>query len=233
MIANANVGLAALAFVLSALGGYVLGSISFAVLICKVFFKEDVRSKGSGNAGMTNVLRSFGKKGAVLTLLGDVGKGILAVWIGRWVFMLVLPGIDVLYGAYVAGIFAIVGHMFPVFFGFKGGKGVATSGGVILALQPVVALILLSVFLLLVFLTKMVSLGSVIGMSLYPLATLVWCLKVSYRAPVFSTLCAAVISILVVFMHRANIQRIFAGTEYKFGSKPPKPETRPQKENEQ
>lgn len=202
----------------SAVLGYLLGSINFAILICSLFFKEDVRTKGSGNAGMTNVLRNYGKAGATLTLLGDVGKGILAVWIGRWLFMAMLPGMEREIGAYIAGIAVILGHMFPIFFRFKGGKGVATSGGVILAIQPVIALILLSVFLAIVLISKMVSLGSVIGMGLYPVATLIWNASFTHRIPVFSTVCAAVITGLVIWMHRANIQRIRTGTEYKFGS---------------
>ena len=212
-------GLFLLACAVSALGAYFLGSVSFAVIICKVFFKEDVRSKGSGNAGMTNVLRNYGKKGAALTLAGDMGKGAAAVFLARWVFLLILPEGDTLYGAYIAAICVILGHMFPVFFGFKGGKGVATSGGVILTLQPMLAVILLVIFLLLVLLSKMVSLGSIIGISLYPAVTLLWTLFVSHKAPMFSTVCAAVISGLVVWMHRENIQKIRKGTEYKFGRK--------------
>lgn len=206
--------------VVTAVAAYLLGSINFAVLICKAFFKEDVRTKGSGNAGMTNVLRNYGKKGAVLTLFGDVGKGILAVFVGRWVFMLLVPVANAsVYGAYIAGIAVILGHMFPVFFGFKGGKGVATSGGVILALQPILAIVLLSIFLLLLAISKMVSLGSVVGMSLYPVVTLLWGLFVTHTLTAYTTVCAAVIGGLVVWMHRANIKRIIAGTEYKFGDK--------------
>lgn len=207
-----------LALAAAALGGYLLGSFNFAILVCKLFFKEDVRSKGSGNAGMTNVLRNYGKKGAVLTLLGDVLKGILAVWVGRWAVMLLLPGVNPLYGAYIAAIAAILGHMFPLYFGFKGGKGVAVSGGVIIALQPLLALILVLVFLLVVFLSKMVSLGSIIGISLYGPATFCYCL-LFHQPLLFSTVCSVIISALVVWMHRENIKRIRAGTEYKFGSK--------------
>lgn len=207
------------AYVLSAIVGYLLGSISFAVIISSRVHHEDVRTKGSGNAGMTNMLRNYGKKTAALTMLGDTGKGLVAVLLGRLVFMLLAPGTEILYGAYIAGVFTIVGHMFPVFFGFKGGKGIATSLGVILGLAPVVAVSLLAIFLIVLAMSKMVSLGSIIGISFYPVLTLLWSLFVSHRIPVFSTVCAVFIAGMVVWMHRANIGRIRAGTEYKFGSK--------------
>lgn len=217
---NVAMGWLALALAVSALCGYLLGSINWAIPVCKLLYGTDVRTMGSGNPGMTNVLRnSKDKKGAALTLLGDTGKGALAVFVGRWVVMLLLPGVNVLFGAYVGGIAAILGHMFPLYFGFKGGKGVATSGGVILALQPILALILLAIFLMIVAVSKMVSLGSVIGISLYPVVTLAWGLLGFGSQVLFSTLCAAVIAGLVVWMHRANIRRIIDGTEYKFGQK--------------
>ena len=208
-----------LALLLAVLCGYLLGSVNTAILISHAMFGQDVRTLGSGNAGMTNVLRNFGKKGAVLTLLGDVAKGILAVLCGRLAVLWLGGGADVLYGAYVAAIAAILGHMFPIFFGFKGGKGVAVSCGVILALQPVLALMLVGVFLLVLFASKMVSLGSVIAISLYPAVTFLWCYFGPGRSAVFSTLCAAVVAVLVVWMHRENIGRILRGTEYKFGQK--------------
>ena len=208
-----------LSLVLSAVAGYLLGSISFAVVVSKIFYKKDVRSIGSGNAGMTNILRNFGKGGAALTLAGDIGKGVAAVWVGRLLFILLAPNSLTIYGAYVAGICAILGHLFPIFFGFKGGKGVAVSGGVILTIQPVLAMILLSIFLLVVLFTGMVSLGSIIGISLYPLVTLVYSVFFTRSAPLFSTVCATCVAALVVWMHRENIGRIKAGTEYRFGKK--------------
>ena len=159
---QANMGFIILAFVIPAVAGYLLGSINFAIVISRLFYKQDIRTLGSGNAGMTNVLRNFSKKGAAATLSGDVLKGILSVLIGNWAFMLLVPSMLPLYGAYIGGIAAILGHMFPIYFGFKGGKGVAVSGGVIIAVQPVLALILLTVFLLIVVFTKIVSLGSVV-----------------------------------------------------------------------
>lgn len=205
--------------VLCAIEGYLLGSINFAIIVSRKFYKEDVRAKGSGNAGMTNILRTYGKKGAALTLLGDILKGVLAVWIGRWLFMWLLPGVSIEYGAYIAAIFAIVGHTFPVYFKFKGGKGVAVSGGVIIALQPIIALILILIFAIIVLCTKIVSLGSVIGMALYGPATLIDCLITKQPNTVFCTICACIISVMVIWMHRENIKRLLNGTEYKFGEK--------------
>ncbi len=206
----------AIALLACALAGYLLGSISFAVIISKGLYKTDVRTLGSGNAGMTNMARNFGKKAAVLTLFGDAAKGALAVMAGRLLFWLLCPGADILYGAYIGGIAVILGHMFPLYFGFKGGKGIATSAGVIMALSPVVCLVLVAVFLLLFKLSGMVSLGSVVGISLYPVATWLWAWLVLHRLPLFSTLCALVISGLIVLMHRGNIARIRKGTEYSF-----------------
>ena len=214
---------ALLAGVLAAVMGYLIGSISFAIMISKGVYKKDVRSIGSGNAGMTNMARNFGKKAAVFTLLGDAAKGVLAVLLGRLLFYLLCPGVDMLCGAYIAGICVILGHMFPLYFGFKGGKGIATSGGVILALTPVVGIILISIFLILFKASGMVSLGSVVGISMYPVTTLLWALFVTHRMPVFQTVCAVIIAGLVVLMHRENITRIRTGTEYKFGEKKKEP----------
>ncbi len=216
---DGNMGLFVLALALAALGAYLLGSLNFAIPVSKLLYGQDVRSMGSGNAGMTNVLRSFGKKGAALTMLGDTGKGVAAVLLGRGALLLLAPGADTLYGAYVAGIVVILGHMFPLYYGFRGGKGVSTSLGVIIALQPVTAFILLGIFLILFGISKMVSLGSVIGIACYPVVTLLWCLFISGRDALFSTLCAALIAALVIWMHRANIRRILNGSEYRFGQK--------------
>lgn len=198
---------------------YLLGSVNFALVVSKGIYRKDVRQLGSGNAGMTNMARNFGKTAAVLTLVGDMGKGVLAVWMGRWLFLFLALGTDPLYGAYLGGISVIAGHMFPLFFGFKGGKGVATSGGVILAIQPFIGIALISLFVIIMLISKMVSLGAVLGMAFYPVLTLLNGLFFTHKAIVFTTVCSAVITGLVVWMHRENIARIRAGTERKIGAK--------------
>ncbi|MBP7870917.1 MAG: glycerol-3-phosphate acyltransferase, partial [Gemmiger sp.] len=135
-----------LACVLTAAGGYLLGSILFGVLISKVMYNDDVRNHGSGNAGMTNVLRTYGKMPAVFTTLGDVGKSVAAVNLGRFIFGALLSGtgaawqnpLDPVCGAYLAAIFCMIGHSRPIFFGFKGGKGVLVGAGAALATEPLV-----------------------------------------------------------------------------------------------
>ncbi len=196
---------------------YLLGSISFAVIVSNVFAHKDVREVGSGNAGMTNVLRSFGKLPALLTLVGDFSKGIISVVLGRLIFEH-LAGLDPLYGAYLAGLFAIIGHIYPLFFGFKGGKGVMTTAGMALVIDPRVFIIVIAIFLLLVFITRMVSVGSIIAAICYPITTYVVYTLVGRPAGV-STVLTACIAALLVYMHRANIKRILNGTESKFERK--------------
>ena len=144
-----------LACVLTAAGGYLLGSILFGVLISKVMYNDDVRNHGSGNAGMTNVLRTYGKLPAVFTTIGDVGKSVAAVNLGRFIFDALLSGtgaawqnpLDPVCGAYLATIFCMIGHSRPIFFGFKGGKGVLVGAGAALATEPLVCAVLLVIFL--------------------------------------------------------------------------------------
>ena len=200
-----------------ALVGYLLGSISFAILIMKLYTHKDIRDFGSGNAGMTNILRTLGKKAAALTLIGDLGKGVLAVVLARWVFS--LAGIEnTAIGAYVAGFFALIGHIYPLYFGFKGGKGILVSAGVILVLDPLLFPILIAVFLITVIFTKIVSLSSLVCCAVYPIATYVVHM-LQGRPALIDTLLAVCISLIVVFMHRSNIKRLLNGTEARFGQK--------------
>ena len=211
-------GWAILFCVLSAVLGYLLGSLNFAIITTRLLFKEDIRKKGSGNAGSTNVLRTYGIKGAAFTLAGDIGKGFLSVFVGRLLFTIFLPGMVWIYGGFLAGIGAVLGHLFPLYFGFKGGKGVSVAGGVILAIQPLLALPMVLIFLVTLGITGMVSLGSILGISFYPTLMLLY-VRLSSLPNVFCTVCAAIVSILVIFMHRSNIKRIWDGTEYRFGSR--------------
>lgn len=205
-----------LASILSAAAAYLLGSVSFAIVVSKSLYHQDVRQFGSGNAGMTNILRTYGKKAATLTLAGDFLKGVAAVLISRLIFAAM--GVTLFDGAYVGGLFAILGHLYPVYFGFRGGKGILTSIGIIAVINPLVFLGLLIIGLPLIFLTKIVSVGSLVGAVCYPFLTLLvdfWQGGVSWLDFSFSL----VIALLVIWMHRSNIKRLLNGTENRFGSK--------------
>ena len=205
-----------LASILSAAAAYLLGSVSFAIVVSKSLYHQDVRQFGSGNAGMTNILRTYGKKAAALTLAGDFLKGVAAVLISRLIFAAM--GVTLFDGAYVGGLFAILGHLYPVYFGFRGGKGILTSIGIIAVINPLVFLGLLIIGLPLIFLTKIVSVGSLAGAVYYPFLTLLvdfWQGGVSWLDFSFSL----VIALLVIWMHRSNVKRLLNGTENRFGSK--------------
>lgn len=212
------------ACVLAALAGYLLGSILFSVLISKAMFNEDVRTHGSGNAGMTNVLRTYGKFPAVLTIIGDVGKSVAAANIGRVLFASLI-GTDALLapvcGAYLAAIFCMIGHSRPLYFGFKGGKCVLVGAGAALSISPVVCGILLLVFLIQFAFTRIVSLGSIMVAGLFPVVTLIYWIVLGANVPtiIFNTLCCAIMATMVIWLHRANIERLRNGTEYRFGTK--------------
>ena len=207
------------ALALVALVSYLIGSVSFAVIVSRVGAQDDVRRHGSGNAGMTNILRNYGKKMAALTAIGDFGKGVVAVALGRLLFPLLAGEAAALVDAgYVAGFFVILGHLFPLYFGFRGGKGVLTGLGVLLMLDPVVFSILLVLLLPVVFLVRIVSLASVLGYALFPVFTVV--VNWLRGDPFLFKLCFAVcIAAIGIFMHRSNIRRLLNGTEYRFGQK--------------
>ena len=202
---------------------YLLGSVDTGILVSKYLYHDDVRNHGSGAAGMTNMLRTFGKKAAALTAAGDVLKGVAAVCIGRWLFG-ILPAnasVSPYLGVYMTAILAVVGHSKPIYFGFKGGKGVLVAGGAILAIQPILLPFLAAIFLICLVPTGMVSLGSITMAASYPVLTLIYGLLrgLSTGDLVVCVAGAAIMGIMVIWMHRANIQRIRAGKEYRFGQK--------------
>ena len=184
---------------------YILGSLNFAIIISKLFYRDDIRKYGSGNAGMTNMLRTYGKLPAAATLICDMLKGALSVWFGMLIFA------DI--GASIAGLFVVLGHMFPCFYKFKGGKGVATTAMVVLVTNPIVFAILFLVFLIIVIGTKYVSLGSVMCMLIYPFVLS------RFGNTGFNVICAAIVAALVIFMHRSNIKRLREGKESKISFK--------------
>jgi glycerol-3-phosphate acyltransferase PlsY len=189
---------------------YLLGSIPTGYLLVRFFRKEDIRATGSGNIGATNVARSGAKGLGILTLALDLLKGLCAVMIAKH-FRPGTPS-DLMVAA---AVFAVLGHVFPVWLSFKGGKGVATALGVFLAIAPWAALGALTVFLLLVLTTRYVSLASVIGAAVIPLFAM---LTVADRSPVFIS-GIMFIALLVIVKHQANIARLMSGKESRFGSK--------------
>lgn len=208
-----------LCLIFGAVIGYLLGSIDWAIIITRLFKKGDIRKQGSGNAGMTNVLRSVNKTAAALTLLGDFCKGILSVLIIR-LLLHVFAGVDgFVLADYIAAFTALLGHLFPLYYGFKGGKGVLVSAGAMLILSPWSLLFCLIAFLILACSTRYISLGSIAAGISYPIANalVTW---LQYGAIHWNeVLFALPIGILVIFMHRQNIKRLLTHTESKVSFK--------------
>jgi acyl phosphate:glycerol-3-phosphate acyltransferase len=187
--------------------GYLLGSVSFAVLLVRLKTGRDIRSEGSGNAGATNVLRSYGKGLALVVAALDVAKGAAAVLLVR------LVTADPRMAA-AAGLAAVVGHVFPLYYGFRGGKGVATAVGAFLALAPLATLVCLAIFVIAVATTRYVSLGSCLAMVLLPPAA-----RIVSHSPPAVILAAALTAILVVLKHLENFKRLARGEERKLGQR--------------
>jgi len=196
---------------------YLLGSIPFGYLLVRFFRKQDIRSAGSGNIGATNVAREGGKGLGIATLALDALKAAAAVLIAKHFF----PSTNGLPStiAVIAGVVAVMGHMFPIWLGFRGGKGVASALGVFLALSPFVALTSFLVFALIVALTKLVSLGSIISAITVPIFSLI---LPSTRSATMAT-GFAIIALLVILKHHANIGRLLKGTEPKFSKSKTEP----------
>lgn len=198
-----NALLSALPF---ALLGYLLGSLPFAVIVSRAFGLADPRSHGSGNPGATNVLRTGNKLAALLTLLGDALKGWLAVWLTA-----TLSG-DGLAIA-LAGAAAFLGHLFPLFLRFKGGKGVATAVGVLVGYHPALALVAMATWLMVALVTRYSSAAAIAAAIEAPFVVSMLSARIEL------TIATAVMSGLLIWRHRGNIQRLFAGTEPRIGSK--------------
>lgn len=198
--------------IISAVLSYLLGSINTAVIVSKKRFGKDIRNEGSGNAGATNTLRTFGKKAAVFVFVADFMKGLIAVSIAR----IIISYTDAPYMTmHIAGFFTQLGHCLPLFFRFKGGKGVATAAGAAMGIMPFVAVILLSVFAVIVALTKIVSLASGICAVVYPL--LAYFITNSNQKLNF--LFAASCSVLIIVMHTSNFARLIDGNEKPVSTK--------------
>ena len=204
------------AYIVVAILSYLIGSINFSIIISKKVAGFDVREKGSGNAGTTNMLRTVGKKAALITLVCDILKGVISILLALLIGKIAKEANNSIL-VQIAGILVIIGHTFPIFFKFKGGKGVATAVGVLFVINWQIALICLVFALLLMVITKMVSVGSLAAAILFPVLTIFihdnYIAEGSYL--VFGILMAA----FVIYNHRTNIKRLATGTENKISFK--------------
>lgn len=208
-------------YIIIAVIAYLIGSINFSIILSKRMAGFDIREKGSGNAGTTNMLRAVGKKAAVITLICDILKGVVSILIAVLAGK-IIKNLDNALLVQLAGIFVIIGHTFPVFFKFKGGKGIATALGVLLMINWQIGLICLIFALVLMALTKMVSVGSIAAAILFPI--LVAFIDQNYIVPTSNSnwsylVFSIIVALLVIFNHRANVQRILNGTENRLSFK--------------
>lgn len=193
---------------------YLIGSINSSILISKIVSGKDIRESGSGNAGATNMLRTMGKKYAIITLVIDILKGVVAI---------LLADLAVKFGAngassYIAGVAVVLGHNFPVFFGFRGGKGVATSLGVVLLLDWRIGLAVLVIALAIMVITRYVSLGSVVAAIVFMIVQTA-VMFITNNFDIVRFICVLILGILLIIRHRSNIIRLIKGEENKLGAK--------------
>ena len=190
-------------YIIIAILSYLLGNISFAYILGKLFTKKDVRDYGSGNAGTTNAIRTFGKKIGAMVFVGDVLKGVAAVLIGR--------NFGEATGSFLAGAFVIIGHNWPALLNFKGGKGVATTIGVMVIINPYVTLVCFIFGFLVIVFTRTVSLGSIIGMALAPVSAIIAVKPFDIKLFIFCLFIAS----MSIYRHKENIKRLIEGKENK------------------
>lgn len=216
---------------------YLLGSVNTAIVVSKAIYHDDIRKHGSGNAGLTNMLRTYGKGAAGLTLLGDILKTAISILIAGvlWGFAYVC-GISTGLGfCYVAGLFAVLGHIFPIYYKFKGGKGVLATATMALILSPAAFAVLLLVFIIIVAISKYVSLGSVTGAIFYPVSLYVY-IQLFFAdgtpLPLLAALSSIILAVIIVWCHRENLERISNRTERKLSfKKKPEIESLPKDED--
>ncbi len=189
---------------------YLLGSINTSIIVSKLMGKSDIRNFGSGNAGVTNTLRVMGKAAALLVVIGDFLKGVVAVLVAKYAYLYFNIVGDEMLAQYFAALFVILGHIYPLYFGFKGGKGIMTGVATIFVLDWEIAVILLLIFVAVFALTRYVSLGSCISSAMYPV--LVYMFHSSDR---YFIALAVAVAVLAIYKHRTNIQRLIRGTESK------------------
>lgn len=231
-----NYGLPAL---YTAIVAYLLGSLNFAIIITRYLSKDDIRRQGSGNAGFTNVLRSVGILPAILTFIGDFAKVVAATIAGRTIFYLFskdsIFGDDfnhLIFGVYIAGLFCLIGHIYPTYFGFKGGKGVVTACGMLLMCDIRLFLIAMVVFAIVFTFSRIISLSSISAATVAPIATFIlfylhylkhYALdnysKIFYAVCIFPTFIIFVACVIIIIRHRENIIRLINGQEKKITPK--------------
>lgn len=207
------------AILLIAIAAYLLGSVPTGYLLMRLFRHEDIRQAGSGNIGATNVLRSGGKRLGAATFLLDMLKGCSAVWLGGLLGDLLLQSnsLNLHYDAQaLAALVAVLGHVFPVWLGFHGGKGVSTGFGVFLAATPLAALAAITVFIVFLAISRYVSLSSILGAASFPLFA--WLLVKGDRPPFFIAV-EFTVAFLIIVWHHQNIRRLIAGSEARLGAK--------------
>ena len=209
-------------YIIMGIIAYLIGSINFSILISKKKAGFDIREKGSGNAGTTNMLRSVGKGAAIVTLILDILKGVVTIWLsifyGFMLYKIWNINIDYAILVQVSGILVIVGHTYPIYFGFKGGKGVATALGILLVTNWHIGIICLVFALVLIIVSRMVSVGAICAAILFPVLTL-FSYESSFIEPGNYMVFSIIIAIIVCFNHRENIKRIMNGTENKISLK--------------
>lgn len=205
-------------FIFVAAAAYIIGSLNYSIIVSNAFTHSDIREKGSGNAGSTNMMRNFGWKAGVVTLCTDFLKT-FAVTNGAWSIFVIFDNMEYARTAVaVAGLFCAVGHCFPVFFKFKGGKGVAVGGMTILMVDWRCFMVVVAAFLICVLLTRHVSLGSIMGAAAFPIS-LFFLLDFTVVANIISFAAATVLAVMVIAMHHKNIVRLIKGTESKISFK--------------
>lgn len=198
---------------------YLIGSVNFAVIFSKIFIKKDIREVGSGNAGMTNVMRAAGAFPGILTFLGDALKGFIACFVGRLIFDYLFSVTSNkaflgIYGAFICGVVCMLGHIYPLFFGFKGGKGVAISVGIFAVCCPMAILCGLVLFAILLPTTKIMSISSLSATVVVVGASLIFYDKSALFLP--QAICSVVMGLIVFLKHKDNIVRLIQGNENKF-----------------
>lgn len=211
---------------------YLLGSCNSSIIVVRLLKHEDIREHGSKNAGLTNTLRCYGKFPALLTLIGDIGKGIIAVLLSLLMFRLIIANdlftsmpdwypsvLDEKSIGYISGFFAILGHIFPIYYGFKGGKGILVSSSILIVIDPLTFVIIIPFFALVLFIKRYVSVASISAAAFYPILTFIlhyFVEKLPMENCIAHVILVACTSALLIYMHKPNIKRLMEGTENRF-----------------